>query len=80
MENKTETGQAISAKDYGVRSRYYLRKDVKTSECVTVKPADPAKLAAYKAAHPEEFTEKAIAERQKALRNRIYNDERVCGV
>ena len=80
MSTKNEVLKDLSAKDYGVKSRYHLRTDVKTKECEVTRPADPAKLAAYKAAHPEEFEPELLKANKKRLYSRTYSDNHVTGV
>lgn len=75
MITQTETLQYESAKTYGVKSRYHLRK-VDCGEPTVVKPFDREKFEAYKAAHPLEFTESARKQRERDRKARERADNK----
>lgn len=77
MITQTETLQYESAKSYGAKSRYHLRK-VDIGEPTVVQAADPEKIAAYRAANPHLYTEKAIKERERQRKYRERADNK-CG-
>lgn len=80
MSTKNEVLNDLSAKDYGVKSRFYIDESRQSDECTVVKPFDREKFEAYKAAHPEEFSPEVMRANKKRLGSKIRNDRKICGV